>query len=292
MERDDQELRERIRAVQAEAGERLAAEPSPEQILAYHEGRLDPADRVAVEEGIAANPEAARLLRDLARFPEVKADPGVFVPSDEEVEAGWRAFQKARGGPTASTSGDGRSGGRDERLPAPELAGPSERLEPPRERRSGGDHGSSRRWITTRRVAVVVGLAAMLLVAVGLGYRLGVQAGPPESRINLALAALSPIGGGVDRGGAVTEVRVRESAEGVLLSLSYMGAAYPSYALDVYDPAGKRVLHRADLESAEAGSFLLDLPREILGSGRYRFELSAPGEDGPLAVYVVDLTFG
>lgn len=104
MERDEL-LRERTEELQAEARRRLGAPPSPDDLLAYQEGRLAAADRLRVEEGVAAFPEAAGLLRDLARFPDVRPDPGVAVPPDAEVDARWRDFRERRHGarPEATT---------------------------------------------------------------------------------------------------------------------------------------------------------------------------------------------
>jgi hypothetical protein len=283
VERDEHELLERVRPLQAEARERLAAPPSPEEILAYHEGRLDPAARLAVEEGIAAFPESGRLLRDLARFPEVEPDAGVAVPSDDEIDARWRQFQAARRRPAGSAAGGRAAVAPAEDPPAPRLA-PITPL-PIRREPSRIDAPRRRRW------PVALALAATLLLGLGLGYLLAPRETRPAGRVNLALAALAPQSEMTSRGAEATDLEVPAAADGVLLSIGYGGSARPLYTLSVHDPRGRRILHRGDLAPDDSGTFLVELPRELLTPGRYRLELTASGEAEPLAVYDLDLIF-
>lgn len=274
MERDDQELRERVLPLQAEARERLGAPPSPELLLAYHEGRLGTAERLEVEEGIAAFPEAGRLLLDLARFPAVEPAPGVEVPSDDEIAARWREFRAARRGTAA---------GRDlERRP---LAPVTQLPRRPGSEQPEPASRSARRW------PVFLAAAAAVIVALGLAYLLGTRAAGPEARANLAFAALAPEGEGEGRGSAEVELHVPPSADGVLLSLGYGSPLEGPVSLTVHNPRGRTVLRRDGLELGTGGTFLIDLPRQLLTPGVHRLEISAPGQPEPLAVYTVELTF-
>ncbi len=274
MDRDEQELRGRVRPLQAEARERLGAPPSPERLLAYHEGRLGTAERLEVEEGIAAFPEAGRLLLDLARFPAVEPAPEVEVPSDDEIAARWREFRAARRGVAA---------GRD--LEHRPLAPVTPLPRRPESERPKPAQGYPRRW------PVVLAAAAAALLAIGLAYFLGTRGAGPEARTNLAFAALAPAGEGEGRGSAEVELQVPPSADGVLLSLGYGSPLDSPVSLTVHDPRGRTVLRRDGLELGTGGTFLIDLPRQLLTPGVYRLEISAPGQPEPLAVYTVELTF-
>ncbi|MFP5287044.1 MAG: hypothetical protein ACLGI9_14985, partial [Thermoanaerobaculia bacterium] len=77
--------------------EELGGPPTPEELLAYRDGRLDPAARQSVEARLALHPDAARALADLAAFPEVEPAPGTAELSDEEVEARWMALREKLG---------------------------------------------------------------------------------------------------------------------------------------------------------------------------------------------------
>lgn len=237
MERDEQ-LRERIEELGAEARERLGAPPSPEQILAYHEGRLGPDERLAVEEGLAAFPDAARLLRDLVRFPDLEPAAGDAEPPDDEIDARWQEF-RARRQPTAGA------------------------------RRTASS--------TPRAVWSWLRLAAVAVLAAGLGYAVGSWSRAPESRVNLASAALMPVGSDTARGGEAEEVRLAEAAEGLVLSLYYPQAPPAAYRLTVHRKDGDAVLERGGLAPPADDWFLVDLPPQGLTPGRYRIELTAPG---------------
>src|SRR5436309_13901561 len=72
----------------------LGGPPSPEELLAYRDGRLEPAERQRMEARIAVHPEAARALADLAAFPDVEPASGTPELSDEEIGARWQAFRQ------------------------------------------------------------------------------------------------------------------------------------------------------------------------------------------------------
>src|SRR5687768_14750066 len=74
--------------------EELGEPPTPEELLAYRDGRLDPAARERLEGKIAVHPDAARALADLAAFPDIEPGPGTPDLSDEAIDAGWDAFRQ------------------------------------------------------------------------------------------------------------------------------------------------------------------------------------------------------
>jgi hypothetical protein len=69
--------------------EELGEPPTPEELLAFRDDQLSPERRESVEARLAFYPDAARALADLRAWPEV---PGMPEISDEEIDAGWRAF--------------------------------------------------------------------------------------------------------------------------------------------------------------------------------------------------------
>src|SRR4051812_44242812 len=74
--------------------EELGEPPTPEELLAWRDGRLDPAARERLEAKIAVHPDAARALADLAAFPDLEPGPGAPDLSDEEIDAGWGTFRQ------------------------------------------------------------------------------------------------------------------------------------------------------------------------------------------------------
>jgi len=81
-------------AIMARKRKELGDPPTPEELLAYRDGRLDPAARERLEAQIAVYPDAARALADLAAFPDIEPGPGVPEISDEEIDAGWETFRQ------------------------------------------------------------------------------------------------------------------------------------------------------------------------------------------------------
>jgi hypothetical protein len=72
--------------------EELGGPLSPEEVLAFRDGRLSPERRRSIEARLVVDPEAAQALADLLAFPDVEPAPGTPEASDEEIEAGWKAF--------------------------------------------------------------------------------------------------------------------------------------------------------------------------------------------------------
>ena len=68
-------------------------EPEPEELLDYLEGRLPPADEERVARQLAASPEAARALLDLADLEAAGAAAGT-QPAELAARAGWRDLER------------------------------------------------------------------------------------------------------------------------------------------------------------------------------------------------------
>lgn len=85
---------------EAADGEAAAGDLEPEEMLAFLEGRLEPAAAARLERRLVADPEAARSLLDLADFAAAEASAG-DTPREIATHAGWRDFQERLGKPAA-----------------------------------------------------------------------------------------------------------------------------------------------------------------------------------------------
>jgi hypothetical protein len=87
--------REALIAALAEEARRAAPEspdPEPEELLDYLDGRLASEDEERLGRRLAASPEAARALLDLAELEEATRQAGTG-PADLAARAGWRDLQ-------------------------------------------------------------------------------------------------------------------------------------------------------------------------------------------------------
>ena len=94
---DDEEILTRAaRAVAAEARSE-PGHPPPDALLAYHEETLDAKAREEVQEHLAACPDCARVIVDLAAFPEVELVRDDQRLDEGEVERAWERLARATG---------------------------------------------------------------------------------------------------------------------------------------------------------------------------------------------------
>lgn len=243
-----------LKAIMAAKRREVGGPPTPEELLAYRDGRLDPAERERLEARIAVHPDAARALADLAAFPEIEPAPGVPDVSAEEVAARWQSFRQKLAD-----------------LPAPQPAAPEARREAPvvplhPERRE------------PRRIpAWWLAAAASAALAVGLGN--GFLAGrasrdsAPVSAINVAISELRPIEEGGDRA-AASAVDLPKDAEELVLVLGLDDAGeLAAYEAEIRDAQGARVWSRKGLQPTPLGTFQLSFRRGVLKPGQYRIDL-------------------
>lgn len=256
----------------------LKTPPSPDELIAYHEGRLTPAEREQVEAGLAAFPEAARALLDMASFPEIEPlDPQDRL-TDEEAARGWAELR--------------------ERLREDGLLGPAEPGQVPRKVAEGdrGQRGSRevpRRPARGRWKLVQALAAAVLVVGVGLPAFLALRPGP-EPKPNVPLVSLLPLTVSGQRGGgdAGETVAVDDARDGVMLQLNLAEPeTFPAYRLEIVSAARGSVWTTEALRRQGDGTFTTFVPQGFLAAGRYRLELSgvAAGSERHLATYVLIL---
>lgn len=261
------DLSNALRAIMAAKREELGESPTPDELLAYREGRLDPAVRERLEARIAVYPEAARTLADLAAFPDIEPVPGVKDVSAEEVAARWQSFRQK----LAPSSGDDRSPSRPS---APEPV-PILRHEPRAPQTPHAYSGSPARGLAA---------AASVALAVGLGggYLAGRASLDPgaDSSINVTIRDLQPSGEGGERAGEPSEpVKLPEESEELLLILSTDDpGTFAGYTAEIVDAQGARVWSRDRLQPTEVGAFQVSFRRSVLPPGTYRIDLF--GQDG------------
>ncbi len=91
-----EDLDKSLKAIMAVKRDELGEPPTPEELLAYRDGRIDPAERRRMEARIAVYPDAARALADLAAFPAVEPAPGTPEASPKKRSA--RDGRRSAGG--------------------------------------------------------------------------------------------------------------------------------------------------------------------------------------------------
>lgn len=262
--------------------EELGGPPSPEELLAYRDGRLGPEERERMEARIAADPDAARALIDLEAFPDVEPAPGVPELSDEDLAAGWQAFRQRlpeRAVPRPETP-----------VVSPASPGPAPRPAVPQPARPPVP--GRRRW------APSLPLAAGILFGIVVGWagRTGwegrnvqVAAGPA---INPLFMEVPPDGAGLRS--APEMIEQPANSEALVLTLGSDGREereFPAYEAEAFDESGRQVWKREGLRPTGVGTFGLTFRREAMKPGRYRIDLYGRdrGERRLLATYSLKL---
>lgn len=270
------DLRASLEALMAAKRDKPGEPPTPEDLLAYRDGRLTAEQRRRVEQKIAGDPDAGRALQDLAAFPEVVPAPGTPELSDEEIGARWQAFRARLG-----------------ELPPPLAAPvPPVALEPPREERAPALPSAppaSRRPATWRLPA-----AAALALAVGGagGFLLGrADREAPASAVNVEIAELTPAEEGGSRASR-TAVELPPGSEALVLVLGTRDhEGFSEYGAEIAAASGGQVWAREGLHPTPLGTFHLAFRQGVLQPGIYRIHLYGL-EDGnrtPVAEYELQL---
>jgi hypothetical protein len=244
------EWRNAIAEIVAEHRRALAERPSKDELIAFHAGGLSEEDRERVLDHASWNPEVARDLVALIRFPEPPGDAAAPA-SDPGLDRRWGALRA--------------------RLLAEGLLPETAPTEP------SPDSGRVRFWARLRLVAAFAAGAALALV-IGLLRSLHAPAPPQATGINLPiveLLALSDAVGDIRRGGEVTTLPA--NAGGLVLTLSVPGLAPATgsepYAIEIRS-GGEEIFRTAGLVPGEGGVFVLLLARDRLREGGHDLLLS------------------
>lgn len=238
-----------LKAIMAAKREELGEPPTPEELLAYRDGRLDPEQRRRIEAKLAVYPDEARALADLATFPDVEAAPGTPELTDEEIGARWQTF-------------------RQQLTKLPETERPKATAAP----------AAVRRKLTPWWLAA----AAMAALAVGwAGGFLTARASRdlPGTAINVQIAELTPIEDDGPRSAESAVAMPEGSEELVLILATEEERNFPAYTVEVVNTEGVPILTREGLHPAPLGTFHLSFRREALRPGTYRIHLFGQGTE-------------
>lgn len=246
--------------------------PSPEDLLGYHAGELQPEVMEEVREHLSSCPDCMRAVLDMARFPAIEPIDGASRVTEDDLPRRW---EKVRG-----------------RLRQEEEAPRGDR--PSVARPDFGWRGLAGSTRFLRSAA-----AALLLVSAGLSVALLEQRRPQNAdpRLNLVIAELVPIEEAGQRTGEIRVVRVPEGSGGAVLTLALLEAtthAQYEVRFEKVSDAGREVVwETAGLERTSEGIVVLELPRRFLPPGRYQIELSGLEGDHreTVASYRVELQY-
>jgi anti-sigma factor RsiW len=271
------DLKTSLRAIMAARLEELGGPPTPEELLAFRDGGLSPEERERMAARIAAAPDAACALADLAAFPDVEPAPGVPELSDDDLAAGWLAFRQRLPDRAPSPPAEAVR----EAAPAPVRPAVFQPSSPARQR-----------WAPALR------LAAGILFGIVVGWGAGrtgredrevrVASGPA---INPLVIEISPDSAGLRSAPEVIELPA--DSEALVLTLGSDGRDerdFPSYEAEGFDESGRQVWKREGLRPTAIGTFGLSFSREAIKPG-YRIDLYGRdrGERQLLATYSLKL---
>jgi hypothetical protein len=243
-----EDLGRSLKAIMATKRKDVGGPPSPEELLAYRDGRLDAAERQRIEERVALYPDAARALADLAAFPDVEPAPGTPELSDEEIGARWQELRSKL----------------PERPPAPPA-----RATPVVE--------AGLRW-GRRRSSFDPRLAAAALVILAVGGIAGFLGGrasrlSPASAINVKIAELAPEGESGSRAAPVPLEMPEGSEELVLVLGPPTQKDFPAYEAEIVDSRGARIWTRGGLHPTPLGTFQVSFHQGALEAGSLHLRL-------------------
>ncbi len=234
---------------------------TPDELIAYMDGRLSPDEEDRLRERLALDPEATRALLDLEDPSRLDRDAGsdAFVPS-------WEAT---------------RTRLEDEPDPTPAAL---PRIVPPVI--PAGVHPAYR-WA----------LAACLPLLIGLSFWVYHPVSPPSPqagpRANVLHTELLPVDDSPTRDpDSYPAVKLAPETSHLLVIMALGDRhVYPDYQVEIVDAEGASRWRQDGFRPSPMGTFNLELPRDFLPPGRYTLRLSGLGSEGSqnLATYSLRL---
>lgn len=239
--------------------ERQSGHPSAEELVGYHTDELSDEASAVIREHLALCHECTGVVLDLARFEELQPPTEADQLSDDDVALLKRSLDDR-------LQAEGLSGGALEPATSTDVPVPVRQVVPPLY------------WGA---------MAALLLVALGLGLRSGpaLPGGSPE------LFALYPE---TSRSTGQETLRLPPWADSYILILGSVGSdQHRAVRLELRDANGGLVLLVESLPRSGEGTFNYSLARDRLPPGVYEARLfglaSEPPE--PLDAYTFQLVF-
>lgn len=258
----EQILKGAILAGAEEARRRLGTHPTPDELLAYQEGKLAAEDQERMQDHLALCRDCARVVLDLESFPDVEPVREEQRVTDWQVAAAWR------------------------RLAAQEGISPPARSSP---RRS---------WSMLFSPGFAYAMAAsILMAALGLGSWVIQLRGQIDDlsrpRVNVFLSDLVPQSSELERG-VGDRIRVPAWTERVLLLLNLADLrSFPEYLVEISGREGRELWSNRELRRSPDGNFTLEVHRRFLPAGEYRIALyGLEGEARtPMATYAMEIEY-
>ncbi len=241
-----------VEEILVERRQRFGKRPSTDEMIALRAGELSDEERQRLLEHASVDPDVARDLLDLLRFPEMPA--GEEPPDEGEgLDDRWQALRKR-----LVTEGY---------LPEDDPAPTPVPVPVP----------IGTRILLPLAASFLIGVAAALAFAQFRALGGGTGA-PADPQINMPIVELLPVAdeGPVMRGGEIAIVP--GSASGLVLTLAVPGLAPTvgpgGYGLVVTSGEGETVFWAQGLIPVEGSVFVLVLPRHRLADGAHVLLLS------------------
>lgn len=250
---------EALKAVSEQAPSQEAPHPTPEELVAYQEGRLAESRRESVQDHLSLCPECTQVVVDLASFPDIELGAVSHERTDDDEEQDWRRLEERLA-----------EAARGDALAVETRTEPSPGLWTARDRPLR--QGTS--WLRAAAVfflACTLGLSGWVAT---LKNRLAdaPKTGQPET--NIYFQDLAPAGVAGRRSTRATRVLVPAAMNSVLFFLTTDNFDnFDSYEGELVSEAGnERLLVRRLVHSSD-GAFSIQWSRDALPSGSYRIEL-------------------
>jgi len=225
------------------------AHPSSDELAAYHDGELPPAEAARVQDHLLLCENCTELLLDLEAL---RGDPGFGgqrpAPA-AEIEAVLRGLraQAARSAPA----------------PLPPTAAPPRPRERPRQ-------GREARWLRALAASLLVAVGGLSLWVANLRGTVGDFSRP---QLNAPILDLSP-GGARSEDAHPTVLRLPRRLQIFTLVLNPASPqSFPGYNVEIEREGGGVVWSGGGLEKNAFGSFSLALPRVLVPDGAYTIRL-------------------
>ena len=247
--------------------ERLGDPVSLEEIFALHDVALGDVDlseeeRSDLLERVSADPEAAKRLLNLMRFPENEREEAETV---ESVESSWKVFRQRM-----------RSEVEAERVPG--ISSFDLKLPP----------SVTRFRVWPLAASFFTGVLLMSWIAPHIGPGTPPKDTVSRSWVNMPIVELVDDGSDLSR--EPSTVRLSALSRGLVITLYTSNRNLPEsgpFNVQVSTPDDFEVQLISGLEPGPGGVFVLGLPGEILTDGPHRLELRY--DDKTLAVFFLDL---
>ena len=250
-----------LRAVAEAKSRGLEGHPTPAELVDYHLGTLPAGEADALQEHLAFCRECAQVVLDMVAFSR-PPEGGAARPA-VDLDREWDRLQARL------------------ETPSPRPVG---RVPPPR---------------TPRRLPWALAAAALIAARGLLGWNLNLRGSLEEARrpgADFAMASLAPERPGGERAAeapARVEVRPEQRTVFLLLNLGDL-REFPEHGMELIDSAGSVLWAGPDVPRQEDGTFLLEIPAEMLEDGAYEVRLSGRRDGGtvPLAQYSFEVVRG